>query len=128
MLAILLGEFEVDEFVDPGDDVDTAMSICFLVAYIILVVIVMLNLLIAIVSRVYERCQVNYEDEFLRAKAQLICEIEQVKKEGREGGRSRGREIGSDSLGDRNQLISPSPPSSLPSPLLPSLAPGLLPR
>lgn len=78
------------------------------------VVIVMLNLLIAIVSQVYDRCQarevytqkrglytiqdqhpfdvfylnstphtlpspsqVNYEEEFLRAKAELICQIEQ---------------------------------------------------
>jgi len=40
------------------------------------VVIVMLNLLIAIVSRVYERCEVNYEEEFLRAKAELICQLE----------------------------------------------------
>jgi hypothetical protein len=41
------------------------------------VVIVMLNLLIAIVSRVFDRCGQNYEEEFLRAKAELICQIEQ---------------------------------------------------
>jgi len=93
MISILLGNFEVGDFVDPGDDADTVMAMLFLVAYILLVVIVMLNLLIAIVSRVYERCQVNYEEEFLRAKAQLICEIEQVGGEGRrERGRPRGRE------------------------------------
>jgi len=40
------------------------------------VVIVMLNLLIAIVSRVFDQCQSNFETEFLKAKAQLICEME----------------------------------------------------
>jgi hypothetical protein len=36
----------------------------------------MLNILIAIVSRVFEAGRANYDTEFLRAKAELICEIE----------------------------------------------------
>jgi ABC-type uncharacterized transport system substrate-binding protein len=42
------------------------------------VVIVMLNLLIAIVSTVYDQLQASHTHEFLRAKAELICEVEQV--------------------------------------------------
>jgi hypothetical protein len=50
----------------------------FLCAVWCVVVIVMLNLLIAIVSTVYDQLQASHTHEFLRAKAELICEVEQV--------------------------------------------------
>lgn len=143
MLAILLGEFNSSDFIDPDNNADTIIAISFLVAYVVLVVIVMLNLLISIVSRVYERCQVNYEEEFLRAKAQLICEIEQVGRKGltelRRPKRREGCEFESatmplipymffTTMHDSQPTHLPFLPLSPFAPLLPCSSSGLLPR
>merc|ERR1711998_428232 len=68
----MLGDFDRDVF---GDDI---VAVALFVCFIILVVIMMLNVLIAIVSDSYENAMVRSRQLFLRSRLELAAELELI--------------------------------------------------
>ena len=72
-LISILGDFNVEEFYASSN---YGITPFLFVLFMILVSIVMLNLLVASTSDIFDKVQENAEAEFLFARAQLILEVE----------------------------------------------------
>jgi peptidoglycan hydrolase CwlO-like protein len=75
-LTVMLGEFYLDEEVDPP--FDQVVPKLFFVAYVVLVMVLMLNLLIAIISDTFERVVERQNAQFWKQLASLILDTEQL--------------------------------------------------
>lgn len=85
--TLMLGEFEVTEFPDTssGEYFSTALLFIVFTAFIN---IIMLNLLIAIMSDIFDRVQESAQSEFLFARARIILEFEDMLKAKKSGSKN----------------------------------------
>jgi peptidoglycan hydrolase CwlO-like protein len=75
-LTVMLGEFYLDEEVDPP--FDRVVPKIFFVAYVGMVMVLMLNLLIVIISDTFERVVERQNAQFWKQLASLILDTEQL--------------------------------------------------
>lgn len=71
--ALQLGAFQVTDFYSTPY---SGLSICVFMLFSLLVMMVLLNLIIAIISNVYERSYEGRNQQFIRARAEILCELE----------------------------------------------------
>eukprot|EP00877_Chromochloris_zofingiensis_P011810 jgi/Chrzof1/6883/Cz02g02020.t1 len=71
--AMMLGAFQVTDFYSTPY---SGLSICVFMLFSLLVMMVLLNLIIAIISNVYERSYEGRNQQFIRARAEILCELE----------------------------------------------------
>ncbi|GMH77398.1 hypothetical protein TrST_g9186 [Triparma strigata] len=77
--TLMLGEFDVTEF--PGTSFwEFISTILLFIVFTAFINIIMLNLLIAIMSDIFDRVQESAQSEFLFARARIILEFEEMLK------------------------------------------------
>lgn len=70
---MMLGEFDTDQFFDSRQPV---VCLLLFVAYMMAMMVILLNLLIAIMGDTYDKVTHTKEMQFLKTKARVIDDIE----------------------------------------------------